>query len=107
VLYILLFAISKMLIDSMNPVDSSLLFPLGLVHRGFSSSDYYPIFPQIFIFLIGTWCGGFAHNLDSGHWLYRKLPPILTWPGRNSLIIYMLHQPLFYALLLVFQHSVK
>jgi len=103
VLYILLYIGSGMLIDTLNPVDSPLRFPFGLMYRGFSSADYYPVFPHIFVFLTGAWCGGFIQELEDGHWLYRGLPSFLTWPGRHSLVIYMLHQPVFYAILSLVQ----
>ena len=75
----------------------SFLYPLGIVYPGFSSGDYYPLIPCLGWFLLGA---------VLGRTLYRKqtslLPgraPFLAFCGRHSLIIYLVHQPLFMGLL--------
>ena len=78
-------------------VECTWLFPLGLTYRGFSSSDYFPLLPNLGFFLLGS---------VIGRTLYRKketlLPQInaespvlkfLGFCGRQSLFIYLLHQP--------------
>lgn len=78
-------------------VDSPWLFPLGLTTPYFASSDYFPILPYLGFFLLGA---------ALGKTLYRNkqtlLPKInhqnpilgfLQWCGRQSLLIYLLHQP--------------
>ncbi len=76
------------------------LFPLGFRYAGFYSSDYFPLLPWFFLFLIGTWAGGrLKERQDS--WppiLRRRLPAAVTWPGRHSLILYLLHQPVLYGI---------
>ena len=75
---------------------------LGFPPRNFWSTDYYGLFPWFFLFL----CGYFAYNLfkEKG-WLEVltkiKCPPI-EFIGRHSIMIYMVHQPLVYALLTLF-----
>lgn len=75
---------------------------LGFPPRSFWSNDYYGFFPWFFLFL----CGYFAYNLfkEKG-WLRVltkiKCPPI-EFIGRHSIMIYMVHQPLVYALLILF-----
>jgi len=79
------------------------LAPLGFQHKAFISSDYFPLFPNLGYFLFGALFG---------KWLYRSrkslfpkvntdLLPIrfLCGCGRQSLIIYLLHQPILYGLL--------
>ncbi len=79
-------------------VSTKLLFPIGLTFPGFFSGDYFPIFPGLGWFLLGS---------VLGRTLYRKkeslLPRVntkfflvrfLSWCGRHSLWIYLLHQPL-------------
>ena len=38
------------------------LFPLGLTYEGFTSSDYFPLFPQLGYFLIGAAIGKTAYR---------------------------------------------
>ena len=81
-------------------VSVKFLYPLGFTYRGFSSSDYFPLLPWFFLFLLGTAAGG---------WLLRRrerlaalrLPGPLTWPGRHSLLLYLLHQPVLYGISLL------
>lgn len=77
-------------------VGANWLFPLGFVSEKFYSSDFYPLFPWMFLFLFGTWLGGIVKQKYSTNTIH--FPAILTWPGRHSLIIYLLHQPVFYGL---------
>lgn len=76
---------------------AELLFPLGFKAPGFSSSDYFPLLPNLGYFLLGS---------VLGRALYREkrtlLPnvsianPVIRFfcfCGGHSLLIYMLHQP--------------
>lgn len=78
------------------------LFPLGFPTPDFSSSDYFPIIPWIFLF----WAGFFAWRLIEGR-LHRSAqrPNLLELAGQHSLPIYMLHQPILYGILLVVSRS--
>ena len=89
-----LFPLTLMLTKSIT-VDITWLFPLGFITDTFYSADYYPLLPWIFLFLFGTWLGGYLKN-KSGR---RRIPPALTWPGRHSLWIYLLHQPFIYCVM--------
>ena len=64
----------------------------GLPGAEFSSADYVPLLPYIFIY-----CGGgFAFRLIKSHcpaFLQTMNWPILLWPGKHSLAVYFLHQP--------------
>ena len=73
------------------------LYPLGLVFPGFRSADYFPQMPWFFLFLIGTALGGWCLAHRDNQLLAAPLPKALTWPGRHSLIIYILHQPVLYG----------
>jgi uncharacterized membrane protein len=83
-------------------VGTDLLFPLGLVSTKFSSSDYFPLLPNLGYFLLGS---------VLGRTLYRSkqslLPAVnaqnpilrfLVFCGRQSLLIYLLHQPILSGL---------
>lgn len=76
---------------------------LGFPHENFRSADYFPIFPWIFIFIAGY----FIFRIFSENGLLRtlKAPRIrpLEWIGRNTLLLYLLHQPVIYgALYMIF-----
>lgn len=74
---------------------------LGFPMKGFFSTDYFALLPWLFLFLSGY----FLHAIADGRgWLAclkKGWVRPLEWIGRHSLIVYMLHQPLVYLLLLV------
>ena len=81
-------------------VESPWLFALGLRAVGFSSADYFPIFPHLGWFLLGAVIGKTAYKEKK-----TLLPgvrygfPILRWCGTHSLWIYLIHQPVLYGIL--------
>ena len=80
------------------------LWLFGLRTREFYSADYYPLFPWLFLFLVGAVIGGKLRPgvLD----LDRRFPEWLCLTGRKALWIYMLHQPVIMGILyLVFKRS--
>lgn len=74
---------------------------LGLPYKGFWSMDYYGVLPWIFLYIVGFYLYKFCErkkymdNLDKIHIM------VLELVGKHSLIIYMLHQPIVYAILSV------
>jgi uncharacterized membrane protein len=71
---------------------------VGLAPVGFFSADYYPLIPYFFLFLAGTFIGPAVRDGKLPGWFYKwRIRPI-EWVGRNSLWIYILHQPLFFGL---------
>ena len=73
------------------------LYPLGFTYPGFTSSDYFPLLPWLFLFLLGTAAGGWVLQQRERLGALR-LPGALTWPGRHSLLLYLLHQPVLYGI---------
>lgn len=74
------------------------LWIFGLVTADFVSTDYFPLLPWAFIFLLGTWAGGYVRDGKLPAWCYEAKSPRFAAIGRKSLVIYMLHQPVLYAL---------
>lgn len=76
---------------------------LGFTEVGFYSSDYFALFPWLFLYLTGY----FLHGAMQQKGLLEKLAGQKSWGGfwnqvgKKSLIIYMLHQPVIYGVLLV------
>ena len=79
------------------------LWMFGLRTKEFYSSDYYPIFPWLFLFLLGTILGGRIIRSD-GAWKGVRVWPPLRWIGQHALWIYMLHQPVLMGGLFLFYH---
>lgn len=73
------------------------LVPLGLLPRGFASSDYFPLVLNLGIFLIGAGLGRYLYaDRRSLFPKVRETNPVvrfLGFLGRHSLLIYLLHQP--------------
>ena len=79
---------------------SKLLFWAGFPHASFSSGDYFPVIPWIFLYLAGYYFFGILkeRGLEG-----RKLKPVkaLSFVGKHTLFIYVLHQPVIYGVLTV------
>ena len=92
-------------------VDATWLFPLGLRAHGFSAGDYFPLFPHLGWFMIGTVLGRTLYR--SRQTLLPKVPanaaPIrfLCACGRHSLWIYLIHQPVVYGILMILMPLIK
>ncbi len=83
-------------------VTAGWLFPLGLMAPGFSSGDYFPLAPFLGWFLLGAVLGRKIYPEK------RSLIPkfsenftFFSFLGRHSLLLYLLHQPIIYGILLL------
>ena len=76
---------------------SNWLSPLGIHSSEFFSADYFPIFPNIFIFFAGVFAGKHFKKNGFPEWAYQQRIRLLSFLGRNTLIIYIAHMPLIYA----------
>ncbi len=77
---------------------------LGFPSPDFYSTDYFSLFPWLFLFLSGYFLYGMLSKAGSGKFLdkyfVRGISP-LSFLGKHSLLIYMLHQPVIYGILLL------
>ena len=80
------------------PISSRWLWPLGWTYPEFFSSDYFPVFPWVFVFLLGTCFGAPVRDRKLPEWFYNKKVPVLPWFGRRAFIIYLIHQPVLYGI---------
>ena len=72
---------------------------LGFPFQGFYSTDYFSLFPWLFLFLTGFYLYGiFEKQGVLKTEVMRKEIPVLSFLGRHSLLIYLLHQPIIYGL---------
>lgn len=81
--------------------ESPWLLPLGVVPEGLPMPDYRPLLPWFGMVLIGLFAGNVVYG--SGKTLTEGRAPFFARPllplGRNSLFIYLVHQPVIIALL--------
>lgn len=85
----------------------SILWILGWQQRGFVSFDYFPLIPWLFVFLTGTWAGLYIKERKLPGWFYEVKPPLFPAVGRKALIIYVLHQPVLYGLVIGIKYMFK
>lgn len=74
---------------------------LGFPPVHFVSSDYFPVIPWIFIYALGYNVGKLFKKYDLMKYLTKPANGPFNIIGKNSLIIYMLHQPVIYGVLLL------
>lgn len=85
--------------------DAGWLLWTGLGAAPVASVDYVPVFPWLSAVLAGIAAGRIATasglwgriaawRVPQGHWADR-----LAWPGRHSLLVYLLHQPVLLGLI--------
>lgn len=84
---------------------TGLLLPFGLMYDGFASIDYYPLFPYLAVTLLGI--------LAYRHFYAQRTKPLFSfklkskqikWLSRNSLAIYLVHQPLLLLIFFIIKH---
>jgi uncharacterized membrane protein len=83
------------------------LLPFGFVPQIFYTVDYFPLLPWFGVVLLGISVGNllykdgkrtFKLKNESHHILVRKM----CFLGRNSLLLYFIHQPILFALIYLF-----
>ncbi|MCL2151960.1 MAG: DUF1624 domain-containing protein [Oscillospiraceae bacterium] len=87
-------------IESENLWAQDALNVLGWPQPGFRSFDYFPLLPWIFVFLLGAWAGVYIRAKKLPSWFYKTKPPVFPAIGRKALLVYILHQPILYALVM-------
>lgn len=71
---------------------------LGFAPQGFSSGDYYPLIPWVFLFFAGACLGQRIKNRKLPDWAYQTHLSPLAFLGRHSLVLYLVHQPVLYGI---------
>lgn len=72
---------------------------LGLPMANFFSTDYFALFPWLFLFSAGYFLNPILVRQKWFAWLEHSRCPWLEWIGRHSLMLYLCHQPLIYLML--------
>ena len=74
---------------------------LGTPGRNFASADYFPLFPWLFLFLFGYFLCNLVRKQHWERFLEQGKVPVLSWLGKHSLLVYLLHQPLLSGAMLL------
>ncbi|MEG1027694.1 MAG: heparan-alpha-glucosaminide N-acetyltransferase domain-containing protein, partial [Oscillospiraceae bacterium] len=80
-------------------VKNNLLMPLGFVTKHFYSADYFSLLPWFFIFISGIGFGKLLKEERLPKFFYNSHIKFLSVIGRNTIWIYILHQPIIFILL--------
>lgn len=71
---------------------------------GHWSADYYPLIPWLFLFLAGGFLGRMFRAGTVPAFFEKDPVPPLSWLGRHTLAIYIIHQPVIYGVMyLIFE----
>ena len=86
--------------------DFNILIPLGFIPNNFWTIDYFPLFPWFGIFLIGISIGNiiypdFKRKYEIKDLSKKLLVKSFCFLGRNSLLIYFLHQPIIIGIITI------
>ncbi len=83
----------------LNLRQSGALSWLGLPGANFSSGDYYPLLPYLWIYLAGSALGNHFEERSWPHLFYKVHIKALAVIGHHALPIYILHQPILLVLI--------
>lgn len=78
-------------------VESKYLFWIGLRSSTFKTFDYFPLFPWLGVVFLGMFLGKIYY--DNAKSLEFMNFNFLNWFSRNSLLIYLIHNPIIYGVL--------
>lgn len=77
------------------------LIPLGIYPPGFYTLDYEPLIPWFSLILLGIAAGTFRYSKKEIKQHNNRIVNLLAVPGRNSLLIYLIHQPIIIGFLVL------
>lgn len=75
-------------------LDFDYFFIFGITSNKFVSADYYPLIPWLGIFIYGIVLGKVLYKDRNSVFKFTLKDNIISWVGRHTLIIYMIHQPI-------------
>ena len=111
--FILFFFFILSLVVSLSEITFNLpnyLSWIGFNNEVPNSNDFYPLFPWVTFYLFGLWAfqpfiaylGKYTKDNNTNLPNDNSVIRFLEFLGRNSLLVYILHQPIFFSLLFIF-----
>lgn len=82
-----------------TPIGFDWLLPFGITSPTYQSYDYFPLLPWFGIFLLGAALGKTVYARRRSLIPARLPQTFISWAGRHSLIIYIVHQPILLGIL--------
>jgi len=74
--------------------DFDYFFVLGITSNNFISADYYPLIPWLGVFIYGIVIGKLLYKDKKSVFRFSINNNIISWVGKHTLSIYIIHQPL-------------
>lgn len=71
----------------------------GMPMPGFYSTDYFSLFPWVFLYVAGIYCYQFCNRRRLLWHLKASKVEVIEWLGQHSLLIYIAHQPILFVVL--------
>jgi uncharacterized membrane protein len=79
-------------------VTTEYIFFLWFIYPGFYSADFYPLFPYFWYMIFGYIGGLLLYDIKKMHLLHGErrdvLSRVLSFTWKNSLLLYIIHQPI-------------
>ncbi|NLO87454.1 MAG: DUF1624 domain-containing protein [Firmicutes bacterium] len=80
------------------------LLPLGITYPGFRTIDYFPLFPYLAVFIMGMIAYKLYYHKGRSLFKFSWENPVITWISKNSLWIYLIHQPVILAGIFLYKY---
>ncbi|MBR2743210.1 MAG: DUF1624 domain-containing protein [Clostridia bacterium] len=97
--FVFMAAFVILLVIKLPTVSVPHLYAFGFTDAAFVSSDYYPLLPNLFLFLFGTSLTPYLGGEKVSTFLMRVHARPLDFVGRHALIIYLIHQPVMVGII--------
>lgn len=82
---------------------TSILLPFGVMYGGFNSVDYYPLIPYLSVFILGIFAYKIYYYKKQSIFEFNYENQIITNISKQSLAIYVIHQPILVATIFLFK----
>ena len=87
--------------------DTSLLLPFGVMNRGFTTFDYYPLSPYLSVFILGVIAYKLFYYKKQSLFKFSYENKGISLISNNSLAIYLIHQPIIVAIIFAIKFLIK